>query len=86
MPSKKTIDLQEFSDDDLRNELQETERQFQKMQFDHAIKGLDNPLSIRAVRRDIARLQTEVRRRELAAASESEIANRERIRVRRRKK
>jgi large subunit ribosomal protein L29 len=86
MPSKKTIDLQEFSDDDLRNELQETERQFQKMQFDHAIKGLDNPLTIRAVRRDIARLQTEVRRRELAVASESEIANRERIRVRRRKK
>lgn len=86
MPSKKTIDLQEFSDADLRNELNETEMQFQKMRFDHAIKGLDNPISIRAVRRDIARLQTEIRRRELAATPESELAKRDRIVARRRKK
>lgn len=85
MPSKKTIDLQEFSDADLLNELKETETQFQKMRFDHAIKGLDNPLMIRAVRRDIARLQTEVRRRELVTASETELAQRSRIRARRKK-
>ncbi|MBP6184196.1 MAG: 50S ribosomal protein L29 [Saprospiraceae bacterium] len=86
MPSKKTIDLQEFSDADLLNELKETETQFQKMRFDHAIKGLDNPLSIRDVRKDIARLNTELRRRELAKADEMEIAGRDRIRLRRRKK
>lgn len=86
MPSKKTIDLQEFSDADLLNELTETEAQFQKMRFDHAIKGLDNPLSIRDVRKDIARLNTEIRRRELAKADEMEIAGRDRIRLRRSKK
>lgn len=86
MPSKKTIDLQEFSDADLLNELTETETQFQKMRFDHAIKGLDNPLSIRDVRKDIARLNTEIRRRELAKADEMEIAGRDRIRARRSKK
>lgn len=83
MPSKKSIELQEFSDADLLNELKETETQFQKLKFDHAIKGLDNPITIKEVRRDIARLQTEVRRREVSALSAGEIAMRDRIRNRR---
>lgn len=83
MPSKKSIELQEFSDADLLNELKETEAQFQKLKFDHAIKGLDNPITIKEVRRDIARLQTEVRRREVAAMSAGEVAMRDRIRNRR---
>lgn len=85
MPSKKTIDLQEFSEADLLNELKETEAQFQKMRFDHAIKGLDNPIAIRDVRRDIARIQTEIRRRALSALTETEILQRSRIRARRKK-
>lgn len=60
--------------------------QFQKLTFDHAIKGLDNPMTIRDVRRDIARLQTEVRRRQMAGMSEAEIAQRDRIRNRRKNK
>ncbi len=83
MPSKKSIELQEFSDADLLNELNETLSQFQKLKFDHAIKGLDNPMTIREVRRDIARLQTEVRRREVSALSDAEVAMRDRIRNRR---
>lgn len=83
MPSKKSIELQEFSDADLVNELKETETQFQKLKFDHAIKGLDNPITIKEVRRDIARLQTEVRRREVSAMSIGEVALRDRIRNRR---
>lgn len=82
MPSKKSIELQEFSDADLLNELKETEAQFQKLKFDHAIKGLDNPITIKEVRRDIARLQAEVRR-EVAAMSAGEVAMRDRIRNRR---
>jgi large subunit ribosomal protein L29 len=85
MPSKKTLDLQEFTDADLQNELTIIETQFQKMRFDHAIKGLDNPIKIRDVRKDIARLQTEIRRRELAGSSQEELANRDRIRARRRR-
>ena len=86
MPSKKYIELQDFSDTDLLSELEGTETQYQKMQFDHAIKGLDNPLLLREVRRDIARLKTEIRRRELQSMSEEDLANRSKIRARRRKK
>ncbi|MCB0629846.1 MAG: 50S ribosomal protein L29 [Saprospiraceae bacterium] len=85
MATKKYLELQDFSDADLKSELEATEVQFQKLKFDHAVKGLDNPLTIREVRRDIARLQTEIRRRELATMSEEELAKRSRIRNRRRK-
>ena len=86
MASKKQLELQGFSDQDLQAELADIEAQYQKLEFDHAIKGLDNPTSLREVRRDIARLKTEIRRRELAALSSDELAQRSRIRQRRRRK
>ena len=86
MATKKFLELQDFSDADLRSELEATEVQYQKLKFDHAVKGLDNPLLLREVRRDIARLQTEIRRREVANMSEEELAKRSRIRSRRRRK
>jgi large subunit ribosomal protein L29 len=85
MATKKYLELQEFSDTDLQAELEGTETRYQKMKFDHAITGLDNPLVLREVRRDIARLKTEARRRQLAAASQEELANRSKIRARRRR-
>lgn len=81
MATKKFIELQDFSDEDLMNELKETRAQYVKMKFDHAIKGLDNPIALTEVRRDIARLHTEARRRELIAA---DAATRTKIRARRR--
>jgi len=83
MPSKKFLELQEFSDADLKNELVETQTQFRKMRFDHEVRGLDNPLTLKEVRRDIARLQTEVRRREIAALDENAQLKRSKKRARR---
>ena len=86
MASKKYLELQEFNDADLLTELKETEAQYHKLKFDHAIKGLDNPILLRDIRRDIARLNTEIRRREVSNMTEEEVANRSKIRFRRRKK
>ena len=85
MATKKYLELQEFSDTDLQAELEGTETRYQKMKFDHAVTGLDNPLLLREVRRDIARLKAEARRRELKAASPEQLANRSKIRARRRR-
>ena len=85
MATKKYLELQEFNDADLKNELSEVEGQYVKLKFDHTIKGLDNPLALREIRRDIARLKTEIRRREVAAMSEAELAKRSKIRQRRSK-
>lgn len=82
MPTKKFLELKEFSIEELTNELNETQRMYAKMKFDHAIKGLENPLALREVRRDVARLKTEVRRRELESIDPS---TRDRIRARRRR-
>lgn len=86
MATKKYLELQDYSDSDLMSELDSTKAQFQKMKFDHALTGLENPISLREVRRDIARLQTEIRRRELNNASAEEEATRSKIKARRRKK
>jgi large subunit ribosomal protein L29 len=86
MASKKYLELQELSDAELVEELKGAESDYNKARFDHSIKGLDNPLELREMRRDIARIHTEARRRELAQASPEELANRSKIRERRRSK
>ncbi|GIV31935.1 MAG: hypothetical protein KatS3mg030_237 [Saprospiraceae bacterium] len=85
MASKKFLELQEFSMEDLMAELRATEADYQKMKFDHAVKGLDNPMELRTMRRDIARLKTEIRRRELEAMTPEQLARRSKIRARRRR-
>ncbi len=84
MATKKYIELQEFSDAELLSELEETQTQYRNLKFDHSIKGLDNPVILKEVRRDIARLNSEIRRRELAKLTEEELAKRSKIRARRR--
>ena len=86
MATKQFQKLQEFNDAELVSELEQTRAQYQKLTFDHAIKGLDNPIALRAIRRDIARLQSEIRRRELEKMSEEELAKRSKIRARRSRK
>ncbi len=76
MPSKKYIELQEFTLDELKAELGETQKQYQKLEFDHTLKGLENPLALKEVRRDVARMKTELRRREIAELNPEQIAGR----------
>jgi len=86
MATKKFLELQEFSDVDLQNELKEAKEEFIKLKFDHAVAGLENPLSLRALRKDISRIKTEVRRREMSLMSEKDLENRSKLRLRRKLK
>ncbi len=85
MPSNKSLELQQLSDTDLTGELETLEAQYNAMHFEHVLKGLDNPLKLREVRRDIARIKTELRRREIESMGPTATANRSKIRARRRK-
>lgn len=85
MASKKYIELQGYSDADLLNELKETQSNYDKLKFDHSVRGLDNPLTLREVRRDVARINTEIRRREVASLSDDQKAKRSKLRTRRSK-
>ena len=62
----KKIKLDEMSVKDLEKELSELKTELFKLKFSLATSGLDNPLKVREVRRNIARVQTEIRKRSLA--------------------
>ena len=85
MATNKYIELQQYTDEDLQNEINVTEDQYKKLKFDHAIRGLENPLLLKEVRRDIAMLYTENRAREMKAMTPEQVAKRSNIRRRRRK-
>jgi len=73
--------------DALRQEAEGTRQQFQDMKFDHAVSPLQNPNELKKTRRDLARLLTELRARELASMKEAgTLRKRDKIQARRRKK
>jgi large subunit ribosomal protein L29 len=50
--------LKDLNEVDLKARIQEDELRLKKLEFAHAISPLENPMSIRALRKDIARLKT----------------------------
>jgi large subunit ribosomal protein L29 len=58
--------LKDMSEQDLNARIQEDELRLKKLEFAHAISPLENPMSIRALRKDVARLKTELRKKQLA--------------------
>ena len=57
--------LKELSINDLNDRLAQAREQLVKMNLNHAASPLENPNLIRATRKNIARILTELRRREL---------------------
>ena len=59
-------ELRSLTSSDLKARIQEDSLRLKKLEFAHAISPLENPVSIRGLRRDIARLKTELTKRALA--------------------
>ena len=59
--------LQGLSEADLKAKIQEDELRLKKLSFAHAIAPLENPQSIRSLRRDVARLKTQLRKIQIGA-------------------
>jgi large subunit ribosomal protein L29 len=57
--------LRDLSAEDLSAKIKEDELRMKKLTFAHAIAPLENPQSIRSLRRDIARLKTQLRKKQL---------------------
>ena len=57
--------LKDLNESDLKARIEEDELRLKKLEFAHAISPLENPMSIRALRRDVARLKTELKNRAL---------------------
>lgn len=65
----KQIDIKDLSGDDLQENLAEQTEVLAKLKMNHAVSPLENPSQIKGVRRTIARLKTEIKKRELATTN-----------------
>jgi len=59
--------LKDLNEKDIKARIAEDKLRLKKLEFAHAISPLENPLSVRSLRRDIARLKTELKNRTLQA-------------------
>ena len=66
---KNKIGLKELSDKDLRERWDAEKMQLVKMKINHAVSPLENPNLIRVTRKNIARINTEITKRELNPVS-----------------
>ncbi len=61
----KQSEIKELSTADLQEKLGATKKNYTDLKMSHAITPLENPLQLRALRRTVARLATELTNREL---------------------
>lgn len=62
----KASELREKSTEELNEELAKLNEELFKLRFQNATHNLENPVQLRTVRRDIARVKTLIRERELS--------------------
>jgi large subunit ribosomal protein L29 len=55
--------IRELSTGELRERLEEEKKQLLKLKFNHAVSPLENPMKIKAYKKTVARLETELRAR-----------------------
>jgi large subunit ribosomal protein L29 len=67
----KTVDfkksIQGLEEQDLSARIKEDELRLKKLEFAHALSPLENPQSIRTLRRELARLKTELKKKQIGA-------------------
>jgi len=65
----KMNDIRELSDEELTKKLEDGRAELFNLRFQMATSQLDNTARVKTVKRDIARVQTEMRARQIAAES-----------------
>lgn len=61
--ANKKEDLKEINLDSLKARITEDQLRLKKLKFAHAMTPLENPMMIRGLRKEVARLQTELNSR-----------------------
>ncbi len=57
--------ITEMSTPELQERLEEEKKQLTRLKLNHAVSPLENPMKLKFYRKTIARMQTELRKREL---------------------
>lgn len=61
----KASNIRAMNDKELQDELKELKSELFKLRFQHATNQLENPMKLKFVKKDIARVKTEIREREI---------------------
>lgn len=64
----KALEIRELTAEELSAKLIDLKAELFNLRFQHAINQLENPMRIRAVKRDIARVMTVIRESEIAGS------------------
>ena len=63
----KQEDIKNLSEDDLQENLAAQTANLEKLRMNHSVSPLENPKQMKEARRTVARLKTEIKKRELNA-------------------
>lgn len=69
----KYAEIAELSDDQIVQKIAEEKQGLTKLRFAHAVSSVENPMRIRHARKDIARLNTELSKRNIVAGNETTV-------------
>ena len=72
MPNKQAAQLRELDDTELETRLAEAKQELFNLRFQNVTGQLDNSARLGQVRKDVARIETILRQREIAAAEATE--------------
>ena len=61
----KIAEIKELSTKELQERIEADVTRYAQMKLNHAISPLENPMQLKSLRRDIARMKSELRSREL---------------------
>mgnify|MGYP001053738958 CR=1 FL=1 len=67
----KQSEIKELSLEDLRERLELSKDNYSKMKLNHSVSALENPQEIKVLRKSIARIATEIRKREIEKVNEA---------------
>lgn len=68
----KSSEISALSTEELVARINEEKTNLTKLKFAHAVSAIENPIRITNVRREVARLNTELTKRKAASASEQQ--------------
>ena len=69
MKATEIAKIRDLNDVELQKRLKDLKEELFNLRFQHAINQLDNPMRIGAVKKDIARVQTVIREKEIRDAA-----------------
>ena len=71
MKSTEIEKIRELNDTELQNRLKDLKEELFNLRFQHAINQLDNPMRLKAVKKEIAIIKTIVRENEIKSGAQA---------------